>query len=844
MKTFMKAKSQTKIIVYDIVTVRQQFFSTAEKFSLWNKIENTIINVSENEWMSITLKSEFKIETIKVYSMRLKKRELIDEIFDKLHHQNKMHWITEFTSHDASVFVIWRMMNEEKKDKIVVNIRKLNKIVESDSYSMSLQIDIISTVAECKFIFVVNAAAFFYQFRVRKKNRHKLIVVSHREQEYFSVASMSFKNSSAYAQRRINIILRDLKHCCRAFIDDITIFFSTFEKHVKHLCVIFQRLFDYEIKLNSCKTFLDFSSIALLEQHVNDFELHAAKNKIVAILNWKFSVILKTLEIYLEFTEWFRDYVAWYAQKIESLQQRKILLLKSSSSQKEHARKAYVDRIIIDNSTTREEKSFEMIQKVFKNSRFLTHFDVVRQFLINVNAFKKEFEVFVYHVKKDRKDVTKSTIIESIVFLSKTLTSAKKRYWSTKLEVIAVVWIVKKLHHMIRTSKHFTIIWTDHSVIVSIIKQTKMNTFNTNKLNLRLVKVDIYLSQFDLNVRHKSDRDHVISNALFRLSFFDSSVEEFTNTLKNVEVYARILIEMSLAFKTRLIKVYKSDRKWSSLYILLKKLHSSAQITRRDLVNADTFTSEAKNIAATQSIISESFTHDEIEFERRDDLIYHLNRLTSRARLCISKSVMQNIFKMTHDDQAHADFHRAHAIIFETLYIRRLAHYLRQYIEYCSQCLLNQTKRHKSYEFLIFISSAKISFHTIVMNFVLALSQFEKKKFDTLFTVTDKFFKTKLLISELNTWKAQDWAVSLWKYLQLCNWNLSRVIIFDKDAKFRFDMWKSLFKAMKIDLLTSTIYHSQIDDQSERTNQIIEIALRYLLTSNSNLSWHETLSSL
>jgi hypothetical protein len=111
---------------------------------------------------------------------------------------------------------------------------------------------------------------------------------------------------------------------------------------------------------------------------------------------------------------------------------------------------------------------------------------------------------------------------------------------------------------------------------------------------------------------------------------------------------------------------------------------------------------------------------------------------------------MQNIFKMTHDDQAHADFHRANAIIFETLYIRRLAHYLRQYIEYCSQCLLNQTKRHKSYKSLIFISSAKISFHTIVMNFVLALSQFEKKKFDILFTVTDKFFKTKLLISELN----------------------------------------------------------------------------------------------
>jgi hypothetical protein len=41
--------------------------------------------------MSIILKSEIRIEIVKVYSMRSKKRELIDETFDKLHQQNKMH---------------------------------------------------------------------------------------------------------------------------------------------------------------------------------------------------------------------------------------------------------------------------------------------------------------------------------------------------------------------------------------------------------------------------------------------------------------------------------------------------------------------------------------------------------------------------------------------------------------------------------------------------------------------------------------------------------------------------------------------------------------------------------
>jgi hypothetical protein len=675
----MKEKFSKKITVYEILKVRQQLFHVAKAYSLWDEIENIVVKMLENEWMSITLKSEVKIKAIKMYSISFKERDLIDKIFNKLHEQFKMHRTTKSIVHDVSIFVIWRQTSsDEKKERIVVDIREFNKIVEADSYFMSLQVDIISTIAESKFISMINAAAFFYQFRIKISNRHKFIVVSHKEQKYFFVALMSFKNSSAYAQRRIDIILRDLKHCCRAFIDDITIFSNTLDDHIKHLSMIFQRLLDYDIRLNSCKTFLNFFSIALLEQHVDEFELHAVKDKVAVILNWKFFSTLKILKIYLEFIEWLRDYVAWYAQKIESLQQRKILLLKNFSSQKEHARKSYVDRIIIDNRTTREKKSFEIIQEAFKNSRFLTHFDLIRQFLINVNAFKKEFEVFVYHIKKDSKDITKSTIIESIVFLSKILTSAKKRYWSTKLEIVVVIWVVKKLHYMIRASKHSTIIWTNHSVIVAIIKQTKMITSNIDKLNLRLVRVDMYLSQFDLDIRHKSKRDHVISDALSRLSAWNDDEEKITknsnsNILNDIDAYFEILVKMSSQFKNRLVQDYKKNKQWSALYEMLVVI-SLTQTTRRGIISIDTNTTKISRNTLTRQ---NEFTHDDIEFERRDDFIYHLNRSTSRAWLCISKSLMQNIFKMIHDDLAHADFHRVYVMIFEILYIRRLAHHLR-----------------------------------------------------------------------------------------------------------------------------------------------------------------------
>ncbi len=91
-----------------------------------------------------------------------------------------------------------------------------------------------------------------------------------------------------------------------------------------------------------------------------------------------------------------------------------------------------------------------------------------------------------------------------------------------------------------------------------------MITFNIDKLNLRLVRVDMYLSQFDLNIRHKSDKDHVISNALSRLSSLED--ENFTkkqndDILNDINAYAEIIVEMSSTFKIQLIRVYEIDKK-------------------------------------------------------------------------------------------------------------------------------------------------------------------------------------------------------------------------------------------------------------------------------------------
>lgn len=66
----------------------------------------------------------------------------------------------------------------------------------------------------------------------------------------------------------------------------------------------------------------------------------------------------------------------------------------------------------------------------------------------------------------------------------------------------------------------------------------------------------------------------------------------------------------------------------------------------------------------------------------------------------------------------------------------------RLYIKHCSICELNQTKKHVSYEKLIFIKISIISFRTITMNFILTLSE----EFDVMLIVTFKTGKRVNLI--------------------------------------------------------------------------------------------------
>ena len=494
------------ITIYDDVDTRIKFANVIANYSnLWNDNE-FIVRISSNEWISIEIKSNVKIETTKIYLLSLVDKKLINDTFNKLHAQRRMKYINQFTSHEYSIFAIWRIVFDfddlKRKRRVIVNIRDFNKIIFINSYFISLQINIIVVVVDCRFISIFNVVDFFHQWLIKFVDRHKLTTVSHREQKQFNVTIMNFKNSSFYVQKKIDAIFRDFRDFARIYVDDIVVFCNTFEKHIIHLHSMFQRFNFYDINLSFKKFFLKYFTIAFLEQKVDVFDFITTTNKLKTIIKLNFSYTFKNLKIYLNLTKWLREFVTFYAQKTNALQRRKTFLLRQFSFNKRIIRKVYSKKTVINNLSIEKLQSYRLLQKTFNKISFLVHFNSNRQLYIDINVFKRrEFETMIYHFKVDVNfDKFKRNDIELILFLSRMLSEIEIKYWFIELKMCDFVWIVCRVRHIIKTIKNTIMMFTNYAINIFIVKQITMNSNNTNKRNLHLVRVSIYLSQFKLEI--------------------------------------------------------------------------------------------------------------------------------------------------------------------------------------------------------------------------------------------------------------------------------------------------------------------------------------------------------
>ena len=167
-----------------------------------------------------------------------------------------------------------------------------------------------------------------FQFNVRKSNGQKLIVINHRNQKKFNVTLMKYKGSSSYVQRQTNVILKSFKKFIKTYVDDIIIYSRILIEHVIYLIKIFDLFRVKRINLAFIKFYLKYSSIILLNQKVDSLNMSISTKKIAVIIILRFLNNLKKIDHFLDLIEYLRSSISKYAQRVNSLQKKKIIFIK------------------------------------------------------------------------------------------------------------------------------------------------------------------------------------------------------------------------------------------------------------------------------------------------------------------------------------------------------------------------------------------------------------------------------------------------------------------------------------------------------------------------------------
>lgn len=227
-------------------------------------------------------------------------------------------------------------------------------------------------------------------------------------------------------------------------------------------------------------------------------------------------------------------------------------------------------RTKLEAPSEKELASFHALQEALSRPTTLVHHNPDRVLWIDLDASKEfGFGAVAFHAATEdalpQGKWPTSTAMQPILFLSRLLTAAEQNFWPTELEIAGFVWVIKKLRHLVESSRASVIIQTDHAAILDIMQLSSItSTSSTMRMNVRLVRASQFLRQFRLVVRHKPGKEHIIPDALSRLASANNPGHNASySKLDALFVYHTTLVEINPDLVTRILEGYAADHWWA-----------------------------------------------------------------------------------------------------------------------------------------------------------------------------------------------------------------------------------------------------------------------------------------
>jgi hypothetical protein len=393
----------------------------------------------------------------------------------------------------------------KRKWRVCIDFRKLNEITVGDSYPLPNIQDILDKLGRARYFTALDCASGYLQVPIAVEDRCKTAFST--ADGHFEYKRMPFglKSAPSTFQRMMNNVLSELiGNRCLVYMDDILIIGETLKEHNSKLRDVFQKLREYNLKIEPDKCEFMKEELNYLGHIVTAEGVKPDEKKIEAVVKFPTPQSQKDIKSFLGLAGYYRKFIADFSAIARPLTN----LLKKENEW---------------NWTEQEQASFDLLKCRLTNTSLLQYPDFSKPFILTTDASGYAIGAILSQGRLGQD--------KPIAYASRTLNQAELNYATVEKELLAIVWACKHFRPYLLGRK-FQIV-TDHKGLTWI--------FNVKDPSSRLMRWKLLLEEYDYEIQYRAGQRNCNADSLSRypIQCLNVNIDEVTEERKQ-----RIIAEM------------------------------------------------------------------------------------------------------------------------------------------------------------------------------------------------------------------------------------------------------------------------------------------------------------